>query len=375
MSHDTLIRILDLARWAPSGGNTQPWRFEIANPSLIRVHGSDTRDHIFYDFDGHASHIAHGALLETLRIAASGFGLAASWQIVSHGDDRQPIYDVALVPDKSLAKDQLFACIKARTVQRRLMKTTSLTDTQRQALRAAGGEGFRVDLFEDLEERWQIAQMLYQSAKIRLTCPEAFSVHTEIVEWRTRYSKDRIPGQAVGVAAATARLTEWVMQSWDRVQFFNRYLLYTVWQRIQQDLLPAVFCAAHVLVRPRHDPICLADWVQLGGVMQRIWLTSTLHGLHLQPQMTPVIFRWYARLQRHFSTQPELLEMATAVSDFFEYIAFTTPEAPFGFFCRVGVSRSPQSRSTRLDLADLMVEPGQIPPGDDRCTAAYTMPR
>ena len=28
-SRETLLKILDLARWAPSGDNTQPWRFEI----------------------------------------------------------------------------------------------------------------------------------------------------------------------------------------------------------------------------------------------------------------------------------------------------------------------------------------------------------
>ena len=74
-SRETLLKILDLARWAPSGDNTQPWRFEIAGDDHLVVHGSDTRDWCLYDFNGHASHMAHGALLETLRIAATGEGL------------------------------------------------------------------------------------------------------------------------------------------------------------------------------------------------------------------------------------------------------------------------------------------------------------
>ena len=40
---DVLIKLLDLARWAPSGDNTQPWRFEIAGEGHIVVHGHDTR--------------------------------------------------------------------------------------------------------------------------------------------------------------------------------------------------------------------------------------------------------------------------------------------------------------------------------------------
>ena len=72
----TLEQILELARWAPSGDNTQRWRFEILDTRRLIVHGRDTRDHCVYDLDGHPSQISLGALLETMAIAASTFGLA-----------------------------------------------------------------------------------------------------------------------------------------------------------------------------------------------------------------------------------------------------------------------------------------------------------
>lgn len=144
------------------------------------------------------------------------------------------------------------------------------------------------------------------------------------------------------------------MQSWGRVAFFNRYLLGTVVPRIELDLLPALGCAAHLLVRPQRPPALLADWVHLGIAVQRIWLTATLQGLHLQPQMTPVIFRWYARAGRHFSAEPTLFEQTLKLSGDFERIANATPKDDFGFFARVGVSQVPQSRSIRQDLVALM---------------------
>ena len=97
-SRETLLKILDLARWAPSGDNTQPWRFEIAGDDHLVVHGNDTRDWCLYDFNGHASHMAHGALLETLRIAATGEGLATSWQLRPGSPDKAPVFDVKLAP-------------------------------------------------------------------------------------------------------------------------------------------------------------------------------------------------------------------------------------------------------------------------------------
>ena len=354
MSRDTLSQILDLARWAPSGDNTQPWRFEIVSDALIRIHGSDTRDHVLYDFDGHAGHIAHGALLETLRIAATGFGLQASWMVNSSAEDRSPTYDITLMPVQSVVKDPLFDCIEKRTVQRRPMQTTPLTDTQRRALVEAAGEDFNVQLFESSIQRLRVAKLLWNSAKIRLTCPEAYPVHRDIIEWRVRYSKDRIPDQAVGLDPVTTRLMQWVLQSWGRVAFFNRFLMGTVPPRLQLDWLPALRCAAHMLVRPKRKPLRLEDWLHLGTGMQRIWLTATLHGLHLQPQMTPVIFRWYARSGRKFSATPGLFEDALKLSGDFEYLAQSALKDDFGFFARVGVSRPPQSRSIREDLNALM---------------------
>ena len=357
MSRETLARILDLARWAPSGDNTQPWRFEIVGDLHLRVHGSDTRDHILYDFDGHPSHIAHGALLETMRIAATLHGLRSSWTAHSAGAHRSPVYDIRFVADPTLAKDPLADCIEKRTVQRRPMQTTPLSDTQRSALVAAAGPQFSLQLFESGAERRKVAWLLWKSAKIRLTCPEAYPVHKEIIEWRAQFSKDRIPEQAVGVDPLTARLMEWVMQSWERVHFFNRFLMGTIAPRIQLDLLPGLLCAAHILVRPKRRPAALEDWVELGIAWQRIWLTTTHLGLHFQPEMTPVIFRWYARSGRRFSADAGLFEQALQLSTEFERLAGSTTGDDFGFLARVGAAPVPRSRSLRLDLADLTKAP------------------
>ena len=354
MNRDTLTHILGLARWAPSGDNTQPWRFEIVDDAHVRVHGHDTRDHILYDFDGHPSHIAHGALLETFRIAATGFGHSCTWQSASGGDDRKPVYDVHFSATPGIQKSPLLECIERRTVQRRPMKTTPLTTNQREALVAAGGNEVDVTLFEAWPARWKVATLLWKSARIRLTCKEAYPVHKEIIEWGVQFSKDRIPEPAVGVDPATARLMQWVMQSWERVHFFNRFLGGTIPPRIQLDLLPALFCAAHLLVRPKQIPTQLDDWVKLGAAWQRIWLTATQLGLHSQPEMTPVIFRWYARSGRRFSAQAELFDEAMAVAIAFEELAGANATDPFGLFFRLGSCKVPKSRSIRLDLPDLM---------------------
>nr|WP_211167313.1 molybdopterin biosynthesis protein MoeY [Aromatoleum evansii] len=349
------MSILDLARWAPSGDNTQPWRFEIVSDDHIAIHGFDTRDWCLYDFDGRPSHMAHGALLETLRIAATVFGLDARWTIRPGCPDTAPIYDVRLREEPGLVPDPLLPQIKTRVVQRRPMSTTPLTDAQRARLTAAPGPDFQVQFFESAAERLAVAKLLWGNAHVRLTCPEAYAVHKEIIEWGARFSKDRIPEQAVGVDPVTARLMRWVMQSWGRVEFFNRYLFGTIAPRIQLDFLPALACAAHVLLRPLKSPRLLDDHVAAGVALQRLWLTVTSLGLHLQPEMTPVIFRWYARSGRSVSRRAGINEAVVQLAGQFEEIAEVDDTVPFAFFCRIGGGAAPTGRSLRKELIDLMV--------------------
>jgi hypothetical protein len=236
------------------------------------------------------------------------------------------------------------------------MRTTPLTEFQRQSLAAAPGVGYRVQFFEAFSERLKVARLLWDNAYIRLTCPEAYAVHREIVEWGARLSKDRIPEQAVGVDPVTARLMRWVLGSWRRVEFFNRYMGGTIPPRIQLDVMPALGCAAHLLLCPERQPSEIVDFVRAGVAMQRIWLTATSLGLLLQPEMTPVIFRWYARAGRGFSMVPELVVRARDLAGAFEVMANARQEDPFVFFCRVGNSRTPNSRSIRKGLDEIIVQ-------------------
>lgn len=366
-SRNVLLQILDLARWAPSGDNTQPWHFEITADGGIAIHGHDTREHVIYDFDGHASHMAHGALLETLRLAATRFGLRAEWRIRPDRPDSAPIYDVVLHPS-GLAEDRLVPFIEARCVQRRPMRTTPLQAGEKEALAAALGPDYSLQFFESLDDRLAVARLLWKNAFLRLTCPEAYQVHREVIEWNARYSTDRIPDQAVGVDPLTAKLMRWVLQSWGRVNFFNRYLAGTVGPRIQLDFIPAIACAAHLLLRPKHRQAGLADHLAAGVAMQRLWLTASSLGLYLQPEMTPVIFRWYVLANRQLSVEQKINTGASELARQFEQLSASRPDDGFAFFCRIGHSTKPNARSIRKELKELMLDgdagPNIRPPRD-----------
>src|SRR5574340_957213 len=322
-----VAEILELAHWAPSGDNTQPWRFEVIDDHHLVVHGFDTRDHCVYDLDGRPSQVAHGALLETLAIAASGHGLRAESRRHPASPDSHPDYHVDLVPDGSVTPDPLLPYVRQRSVQRRPMRTTPLTAAQKQGLQDAVGHAYTVRWFEGGRQRCRLATLMFDNAKIRLTLPEAFAVHRDIIEWNTRFSDDKVPDRALGLDAVTLKLMHWVMASWRRVEFFNTWLAGHLTPRIEMDLLPGLFCGAHFAILANRPPQTADDYVDAGRAAQRFWLTATRLGLQLQPEMTPLIFARYYRDSRPTRSLPGAMETATSLS---KRLARTLPESETG---------------------------------------------
>lgn len=353
MTPNTIEEILDLARWAPSGDNTQPWRFEILSEDHFVVHGSDTRDWCVYDLQGQASQLALGALIENIAIAASGQGLRAEFSRRQETPETNPTIDVSLIADPTIVRDPLVACIKERVTQRRPLSTNPLSAEQKSALEASVSKAYSVTWVEGAVNRWRMARLLFRSAKIRLTIPEAFEVHKRIIEWDAQYSTDRIPDQAVGLDPVGLKLMRWAMKSWTRVDFLNRFMAGTWLPRLQLDLTPGYLCSAHFLLSSNRPLDTIDAYLDGGRAMQRLWLTSTQLGLQFQPEMTPLIFFRYAHNQVTFTERNAAISAAAALANILTE-AFTADRLTHGVFMgRIGHGRLPISRSIRLSAEEL----------------------
>lgn len=347
-----LQRILELARWAPSGDNTQPWRFQIEHERRLVVHGFDTRAQVIYDLQGHASQLALGGLLETIEIAAQGQGLKCAIQRRRDSPEDKPTFDIDFT-EAPAQTHPLEAVIRARCTQRRPLSRRPLRARERQALEQAVGGDYRVIWLEGKAALRQMARLLFANAHIRLTTPEAYPVHRDIIEWGAQFSQDRIPDQALGADPLTLRLMRWLLQSWRRVDFMNTYLGGTLAPRLQLDVLPALHCAAHFVIVARQPLRTLDDYLAGGRAMQRFWLTATRLALQFQPEMTPLIFASYVRGGVIFSQKRQSLDNAQALTRQLEQLLGREALENAVFMGRLGFGPAPAARSLRLPLERL----------------------
>ena len=348
-------RVIELARWAPSGDNSQPWRFEIAAEHHVVVRGFDTRQHCVYDLDGRPSQLAIGAMLETLRIGASGEGCRAEVTRRRDTPEQAPVFDVLLAPDSGVVADPLLSCVRTRSVQRRGLSMRALSQAEAATLEAAVGAGFRIHWIGGVAGRWRAACLMFRNAGIRLTLPEAFETHRRVIEWNASTSDDRIPDRAIGLDPLATRLMQWVMAGgWRRVAFFNTWLAGTLLPRVELDLLPGLRCAAHFVIIAERPAQTIDDQIAAGAAVQRFWLTAAKLGLQLQPELTPLIFARYVHDGLSFTVNRKVATRAALLVD--ELRDLVAPHAleRAVFIGRLGAGAGATARSLRLAVDRLV---------------------
>lgn len=352
-------KILDHARWAPSGDNSQPWRFEILTDDSLQVHLKAQSDEDIYDFNnGQPTLLSGGMLLETIRIAASGYGRTAHWTY-EEGKGLRHRIRVDLARSPGLMPDPLLAAIKTRSVDRGPYKRQRLTDEDKAALAAALGDDLRVLWYEALRERLALARLNARATDIRLRIPEAFKVHKKVIDWNRDWSPTGIPAKAVGLDAMTLKIMHWGFGDWRRLERMNRMPGATDPAIMQMDYAPAFQSGALFTIRMTERPnaarLPAETLLRFGGALQRFWLTAEQRKLGLQPAMATAIFAHYGRHGVDFTQDPRLKAQAKALADELERRDVGSDDLIF--LGRIGRSKrqAPLARSIRLPLADLLV--------------------
>ena len=182
-------------------------------------------------------------------------------------------------------------------------------------------------------------------------------MHQRVIDWTRRDSPTGIPAQAVGLDPLTLRTMRWAMQSWDRMNGLNR-LTGTMAAAMQLDLGPGLRCAGFFCLRPA-VPISEEDrparLLRAGEAIQRFWLTATMLGLALQPNLATLIFAHYGQAGLPFTKDAAVRAKAVRLAQAFRDVTGAEPDSMV-FLGRIGEPhpRPPAARSGRRSMAELM---------------------
>lgn len=353
-----LRKVLERAIWAPSGDNCQNWRFKILSENEFEIIVKDDSDWMVYDKEGHASLIAFGALLEYIKISASHFGYSVNERIISIKDNQISRCQIELVNSDDTREDKLFEQLKVRCVQRKPMGQTPLSESEKNQLEAELSSEFQIRWLETSEEKRKIAKILFDNAHTRYAMKEGFDVHSKVIDFRKpyfRFSPVKLPAMSIGVGYFWAKLTQLSLSNWKLFHFFEKYLGGTLIPRYLMEYKTAIHSSAHFILLKNTKIERAEDYIRVGKSLIRFWLKATELGLGFQPEHTPIIFSELIRNKIHFTDDKRANKNATKMDlKLKAFVGDNTVERAV-YMGRVGRSKPPTSRSTRMKLDELIV--------------------
>ncbi|MCB9964597.1 MAG: nitroreductase family protein [Rhodospirillales bacterium] len=352
-----VLDILDLARWAPSGDNTQPWKFELLSGRRVMVHVHLEKNIYEYN-NSQLNLISAGTLLESIRIAATGFSRLAHLVEVHPRKDNKLCFEIEFEEIKGLPQNSLINEITQRSVCRTIYKTARLSEAARKNLETSLGQNFHLVWYETFKERWFFTRINFFAAGIRLKLREAFDINKRIINMQENFPEAGLPLKATGLSFISQSFLKIVSKSWSLMDFSNRFLVGTFIPRLELDLLPGLFCAAHFQIGSKIPADTMSDeqLLEAGAALQRFWLTATKFGLVMQPSAAVLAFATYGMKKQVFCTdinaraQTEKLYQETQKH-------YKTPVSHILFQGRIGyplTHKAPSSRSMRKKLNDLL---------------------
>lgn len=352
VTKNDLEAILDLAKWTPSGDNSQPWHFEIRNTSefTFHFHNEDST----YDFVGKPSIMTMGFFIESFQIAASHFGYRTDWTYESVGPKTHKVH-FKITKDDAIKENPLFPFLKIRSVNRYSYKTLVLTQKQKIVLQESLGKQFKIHWFESFSERYRITKLNALSTHIRLSIPETFLTHKKMMDFENDLSPAKVPIKASGVSPLTQKLLKFGIQNWERINFMNTFLGAAIVSQLEMDFLPGINCGAHYIIECNNPENAnnTQALILAGQALQRFWLQLTQLGFVMQPAVATIAFAYYGKNNIPFTKNIAMQKQALKLTQQLDQMV---PVNNILFMGRVGAPKTmlAQARSIRKNLSDLI---------------------
>ncbi|OGM94658.1 hypothetical protein A2524_02020 [Candidatus Wolfebacteria bacterium RIFOXYD12_FULL_48_21] len=280
ISQKLIKEIIEEAVHAPSGDNSQPWRFEVRG-NEIDIYNLVGRDATLFNFKNRGDFLAHGALIENIAIAAAHFGYKAEMVLFPEVGRNDHTATVRL--EKAVEKKEtgLFKAIRERATNRKIYQSYVLTEEEKEYIEGMKGEGgAEIRLVDNREDVNKLATIVSLNERLLLENKHIHDFLFSIIRWTDEEEKGK-PGMHVKTLelAPPQRFAFRRFKSWKFVECANR-IGASKFIAKENAKVYASSSAIGAIIMESDAP---KDFMQAGRLLEHMWLTLTNRGLSLQP--------------------------------------------------------------------------------------------
>lgn len=343
VSSAVLKGFIDNAVYAPSGDNSQPWRFRIEDSAIVLLNIPNA-DATLYNFKQRGSRFAHGAIIENLSILARAQGYRT--EVSLFPDIPDATARISFIQDSPKA-EPLVGAIKNRATNRKPYRKIPLEASHRTMILDSVNDrsGVELRLAEGQDHLSLLARTVSTNERLLMENRTLHDFLFGMIRWSLEEER-ATPGlylKTMELPPPVQVLFRFVLRHWAAVKALNFIGLsrFIPLQSAQGYRASSAFGA--IVLTGDTD----SDFVRAGRAFQRAWLTATSAGMSIQP-VTAIPYlaqRVEAGAAEAFSPEhQEMIRRANSViSDVFhlqdrEYIAM---------LFRIGYGDKPSAASSK----------------------------
>jgi len=344
ISREETQKILEAAINAPSGSNSQPWRFEFKDNKLYLI-ALPEKDHPILNYRNRGTWVAHGALIENILIAASAAGFSTDLKIFP--DSSRPNVTAKIEFSKSVPREEpLFSSISKRATNRKPYKNTPLTEEQKNIFIESTQKisGVEVKIIEDKKAIQQLAEAASINEVVTLENEKLHKLFFDEIVW-TREEEER---RGKGLYIKTMELKPpqqaalKLFRKWKVMNLFNKLKFARGIARGNSKTYASCSAMIGIIIKDND-----ADFITAGRAMERIWLEATRLGLsfHL---LTGTLFYYQAlAFKREIFSKEHREIIENAYNKTKKYLGVNNETIALLF--RVGYGGQPSALSIKKD--------------------------
>jgi len=285
--NEDLTEIVEAAHSAPSGGNTQPWKWVWMDKRLYLFHDESYSDSLL-DYSKLASRVALGCSTENLILKACEMGYETD-VVLNPDKESGLIAGFVLTKNSDVAHDVLSDYIYSRSTDRDVSNMEAIPERHLNALKEELGPNnrFGLRLITEKDITKDIGEELAEVERLRMLNPRGHRDFIEEIKWnedKAGYDREGIDlnsvsldqSELVGISMIKDPL---VMDEIESERGGGTF------KKLTRKAVESAG-ALGVITSDRND---MDTWFMSGRFLQRIWLKCSQLGLGFQPQ-SPISF-------------------------------------------------------------------------------------
>jgi nitroreductase len=357
----TMEEIKELVRYAimaPSGGNSQPWKWLYKDRNLILFNDVNRCESIL-NYKNKASILSFGAASENLVLKAHKMGYEVELNKFPLGLENDLIATFKFYKDRTISKeehlnDHLVKMIPNRITNRNLGKRTILeSDTEKYFKNIVSSvKRAELKIFTAHNKIDEIKEILAEIDKLFLMNKVGhFHFANEI-----RWSKTEVEETRDGIDLETLDLTPTeragliVAKDWSVTKYLKKWSLGNGFGKLSKKAIDSA-SALGMITMPKLDA---DNFFEGGRAVQRLWLAATEKGIAFQPMSIHTFL--FAKLEgNNFDDIEEIkLELRNQYDNLIKATNMR-PNQKNVFFFRLSKVKRPQIKALRRNIQDVLM--------------------